>query len=166
MLFLQGSLGPFSGCLFSFHVVTLPLLSELVSLRTSWLKASTLSVALFSSSGTLWQLTTPRTRSLAPPTHCVVLRYCVACAPRPGSFTTTRCTHREGFLSGLWDSATAWSLRPSTPLCGRCSRCDTTVRFSIPVSLSHAASPSRARLKISACFFSVWSAELCHGMVS
>ena len=53
-LFLHGFLGPFPGCLFTFHVVTLPLLSELVSLLTPWLKASSLSVALLSYSATLF----------------------------------------------------------------------------------------------------------------
>ena len=60
-------------------------------------------------------------------------------------------------------------LRPSTPLCVvvvRGTTSSTTVWFLILVSLSHSSSPSRARLKISVCFFSVWSAELCHGIVS
>ena len=84
---LHGFLGPFPGCLFSFHVVALPLLSELVSLLTSWLKASiTVCGPLFQQNHgpLLWQLQ-PTTLVLALLRgRWFAVRALVL--PRPGSF--------------------------------------------------------------------------------
>ena len=142
---LHGFLGPFPGYLFIMGVACC--LSE--PLNLSELLAEKLLVfmwPLFSSSGTLWYLSTPRTPPLAPPTHHVVLLplrgrwFAVDALVRStvGKFTTTCCTVPEDCVpSGLWDSAMAWSLRPSTPcaVVVRGKTSSTTVWLLIPVSL-------------------------------